>query len=92
MDDIEKPIFFIDEERVEIVNGIYSYNFTLDLTHEITDVKTAASLLTFEQNNTQAMQHLFTEEIKIVSVEDLIRIANQLRLMLLENENVDNLS
>jgi len=92
METLEKPIFFIDEEHVEIVNGIYSYNFTLDLTKEITDAKTAASLLTFEQNNPQAMHELFTEDIKLTTVDDLIAIANKLRLLLLEHENIDNLS
>jgi len=48
--------------------------------------------LTFEQNNPQAMHELFTEEIKLSSVDDLIAIANKLRLMLLEHENIDNLS
>lgn len=92
MTDIENPMFYVNEEHVEIVNGIYSYNFSLDLTKEITDFKTAASLITFEQRNEKVMQKLFTENINVISLKDLIEIANKLRLILLAEDNIDSLS
>ena len=82
----------LDDEHVEIVNGIYTYNFTVDLTKEITDIKVATSLLMFEQHNVEMMRELFSEPVMTITVDELLAIANKLRLMLLEHENYDSLN
>jgi|GEM_PF-6148211 len=92
MDTLEKITTFVTDEHIEIVNGIYSYNFTLDLTQEITDIRIAASLLTFEQNNRSIMDTILENNPTITSLNDILKMANQLRLILLESENIDNLS